>query len=492
MLTIMKKYTIIELKLEGKTDREVNRITGISRRIVSKYWKEYQSQQEQLISSENTNEIKKLQEEITAKPKYNSCGRPRSKFTDEVKKRLYEILEEEEKKKRVLGSNKQALTMTQIHEILKNEDFDIGETTIRSEINKYRKKYSECFIRQQYEYGERLEYDFGEFKAIIDGVLKKYYLAVMVSPASNHRWAYIYKNANKEVFMDSQVKFFHQFGGIWKEMVYDNMKNVVTKFIGPNDKELNEDLIKLSLYYGFKINVTNCYAGNEKGSVEGGVKFIRNKCFAKVYEFASEEVMQEYLESELIKLNENSMIEKEIQSLLPLKPRYELAEIRESKVNNYSLIKVDNNFYSVPEYLVGKEVTTKIYLNDLYIYVNNEYVCNHKKIDGYNQIVMDIKHYLNTFLTKPGALKNSHVLKSNPELKSIYDNYYSKDSQETQRFIKIIKENLDKSIDEIIEIFKEYINNSATISREVMAKKELEIKTNKSVSLYNKLILGSR
>lgn len=270
------------------------------------------------------------------------------------------------------------------------------------------------------------------------------------------------------------------------------MRNVVTKFIGRNEKELNEDLIKLSLYYGFKINVTNCYSGNEKGSVEGGVKFIRNQYFAKNYEFASEEAMKEYLESELMKLNEDSKFNEEIKKLLPLKSKYELAEIRESKVNSYSLIKVMNNFYSVPEYLVGKIVTTKIYLNEIHIYINNEFICSHKKIDGYNNMNMDIKHYLNTFVIKPGALKNSHVLKSYPELKTIYDNYYSQDSLETQNFINIIKKNIEKSIEEIILIFKEKISDQEKESNENKTKLEIEIKTNKSVSLYNDLIIGRR
>lgn len=53
--------------------------------------------------------------------------------------------------------------------------------------------------------------------------------------------------------MDAHVKFFEDIGGIYKEVVYDNMKNVVNKFIGKNEDVLNEDLIKMSLYYGFDI-----------------------------------------------------------------------------------------------------------------------------------------------------------------------------------------------------------------------------------------------
>lgn len=89
-------------------------------------------------------------------------------------------------------------------------------------------------------------------------------------------------------------------------------------------------------------------------------------------------------------------------------------------------------------------------------------------------------------------MKNSLALKSNPELKSIYDNYYSQCSVETQKFIKKIKENADKNIDEIVEIFKKRLDNPAVQSREIQVKKEIEIKTNNSVSLYNQLILGRR
>jgi len=38
--------------------------------------------------------------------------------------------------------------------------------------------------------------------------------------------------------MDSHVRFFSMMGGVYKEVVYDNMKNVVSKFIGRNEKEL--------------------------------------------------------------------------------------------------------------------------------------------------------------------------------------------------------------------------------------------------------------
>lgn len=309
-------------------------------------------------------------------------------------------------------------------------------------------------------------------------------MAVLSSPGGNFRWCYLYSNCQKEVFMDSHVKFFKMIGGVYKEVVYDNMRNVVSKFIGKNEKELNEDLVKMSLYYGFKINVTNAFSGNEKGYVEGSVKYLRNQIFAEVYKFKSEEAAIEYMTSQLIKLNETSKIEEEKKYLLPAKPPLELATIRSSVVNKYSFVQLENNFYSVPDYLVGRTVTSKIYYNEILIYSNNEFVCRHKKIDGERQMSVDIKHYLKTFTEKPGALRNSLALKSNPRLKSIYDIYYN---TEPKKFIEIIKKNKEKKLEEIEELLlKEKIEKEVDVK---IANKINDL-TRLQTSMYNNLSIG--
>ena len=149
-----------------------------------------------------------------------------------------------EKKVKVLGTHKQALTKQQIYELLKKQGFSLSYSTVVLEMKRIKNSGKECFIRQDYDFGDRLEYDFGEVKLVINGITKKYYIAVLSSPAGNFRWCYLYDNCKKDVFLDSHVRFFEMIGGVWKEVVYDNMRNVVSKFIGKNEKELNEDLVK--------------------------------------------------------------------------------------------------------------------------------------------------------------------------------------------------------------------------------------------------------
>ena len=484
MKNLLDKAAIIRLKEQGLSNRGVARKLGIDKKTVNKYWNEYKDNLKKLKETTDATEISKIQENITSAPKYNSENRIRRKVTPEFLNALEKILEDEEKKVKVLGTHKQALTKQQIYELLKKQGFSLSYSTVVLEMKRIKNSGKECFIRQDYDFGDRLEYDFGEVKLVINGITKKYYIAVLSSPAGNFRWCYLYDNCKKDVFLDSHVRFFKMLGGVWKEVVYDNMRNVVSKFIGKNEKELNEDLVKMSLYYGFDVNVTNAFSGNEKGYVEGSVKYLRNKIFAENYKFNSEEAAIEYMESQLMKLNENSKIEEEKKKLKTTKPPLELAEIRKSFVNKYSFVQIENNFYSVPEYLVGLSVTSKIYYNKILIYSNNELVCEHKKLDGNKKISANIRHYLKTLTFKPGALKNSYVLKSNPKLKSIFDKYYTNNPK---KFIDIISKNKEKSDVELEEILITHSNNLVENTR---YNNNINNLTRIQTSMYNQIMIG--
>ena len=484
MKNLLDKAAIIKLKELGLSNRGVARELGIDKKTVNKYWNEYKDNLKKLNETTDSTEITRIQENITSAPKYNSENRIRRKVTPEFLQALEKILEDEEKKAKVLGTNKQALTKRQIYELLKKQGFSLSYSTVVLEMKRIKNLGNECFIRQDYDFGDRLEYDFGEVKLVINGITKKYYIAVLSSPAGNFRWCYLYDNCKKDVFLDSHVRFFEMIGGVWKEVVYDNMRNVVSKFIGKNEKELNEDLVKMSLYYGFDINVTNAFSGNEKGYVEGSVKYLRNKIFAENYKFNSEEAAIEYMESQLRKLNEDSKIEEEKKKIRTTKPPLELAEIRKSFVNKYSFVQIENNFYSVPEYLVGLSVTSKIYYNKILIYSNNELVCEHKKLDGNKKISANIRHYLKTLTFKPGALKNSYVLKSNPKLKSIFDKYYTNNAK---KFIDIISKNKEKSDVELEEIL---ITNSDNLVENTRYNNNINNLTRVQTSMYNQIMIG--
>jgi flavodoxin len=475
------------MKQSGMSNRAIARETGHDRGDVSKIWNRYCSQQQRLL--EPGADIKAIQEEMTTKPQYNSTNRTRTAFTEAVAKRLQEIVAAEEAKTRKLGPrHKQHLTNLQIHEQLESEGFKVGRVTINTELAKLRKAVRNVYIRQQYDLGERLEYDFGEVKLEIgnEGV-KTYHMAVFSSPGGEFFWTYLYTNEKQAVFMDSHVQFFEMMGGVWIEVVYDNMRNVVAKFIGRNEKELNEEFVKMAAYYGFIPNVTNCYKPNEKGHVENSVKVARNKIFATRIKFSSFEEAREYMVSQLEKLNETSKLEEEKKHLLPYKPPLELAKISENTVCTYGFICVNTAFYSVPEHLVGKKVTVKLYHDEVRVFSGNEPVCVHKRIFGKGNMTVNIYHYLNTLLKKPGAVRNSVALKSIPRLKAIFDTHYTKTPK---KFIELFIEHKALSIDEIIAMFEEQTKNPAQIKALDIVKplSQAEVSARAALSNYAALV----
>jgi transposase len=439
------KYAIIKLKEEGHSNHEIQRMTGIHRKTVAKYWREYQSE---LSALEFVDEVRNVQERIVSAPRYDTSSRRPLKYTQEIDAMIDVLLEGENAKDHILGgSHKQKLTNVQIYGMVKAAGYDIGISVVSAHIKEKRDcRNREAFIRQEYEFGQRLEYDFGEVRLAIGGIVGKYHIAVLSSPRAGFRWAYLYRSQKKEAFFDSHVRFFEMAGGVYGEVVYDNMRNVVSRFIGRSEKRLNDDLIKASVYYGFRVNVTNCFSGNEKGHVEGSVKIIRNKVFAPMWRFESFEDAEAYLSEELTKMNATSEFETEKAHLLPYRPPLELAQASEQRVDKYSFIRVENNFYSVPEYLVGKQVLVKNYATELIVYSSGGKVCTHKKKYGFHEMTVDITHYIDTFMRKPGALKNSVALKSKSDLKRIFDERFTGRERE---FIAVIRENKDARPEDI-------------------------------------------
>jgi transposase len=453
VISKMDKYTIITLKKKGISFRQIAKELEIDRKTVSKIWKTYQKAQLDLF--ERVEVVEKpddsLVETIVGDIKYDIQNRGKRKMTEEVKKRILELLELEEAKDKLLGlSHKQKLTGVQIYETLKEENVDIGQTTVRNFLREIRQS-RETYIRQEYDYGQRLEYDFGEIKLMINNKKMKFYLAVMAAPASAHRHAYLYQKQNQAVFLDSHVRFFELMKGSWKEVVYDNMKNVVNRFLTQHDKVINQEALNLAMYYGFEINTTNVQKGNEKGTVENAVKVIRNRVFAKRYQFETYEQACQYLEEQLEKINRNSLIEEEKKHLTPYRFPYEIASIEAHSVDKYGCIRVDNNYYSVPDILLDKQVSVKKYHDRIVIYSNHELVVEHKKIDGSQQYQLVLSHYLNTLATKPGALKHSLLLKQQPELYDIYHLHFKTRAKE---FIDILQANKHASLEELINILR--------------------------------------
>lgn len=75
------------------------------------------------------------------------------------------------------------------------------------------------------------------------------------------------------------IEFFRYAGGVPNEVTFDNLKPVVKVYGYRSEKELTDEIIKFSIYYGFKVNTCNARKGNEKGHVENSGDYARSDLY---------------------------------------------------------------------------------------------------------------------------------------------------------------------------------------------------------------------
>ena len=217
--------------------KAITRKLGISRNTVRSYIRKYDQTLKQIEASKDTFEIIRLQKELVSKPIKKTTAKRRV-FTGRLKQRFYELMKQSEEKDVALGINKQRVTAALLLRRLRSEGFTIGRTTVQLEFKRYMNKRKEVFIKQSYQPGLRAEYDFHEVKVIIDGKKRKLQQATITLPFSNYKFVKYYENQRLESFIDSLVSFFETVAGVPETIVFDNMRNVVRRFVYRGEKRI--------------------------------------------------------------------------------------------------------------------------------------------------------------------------------------------------------------------------------------------------------------
>jgi len=430
-----KQAIIIGHFRDGKSIRQLARETGRSREAVGNYVKAYAAKKAQL-ELERGSEVTELIEDLVAPPTYDSSGRQKWKVTPAVVDRVKDLLAENAVK-RSRGQHKQQFKKVDIHEILVSEGFDLSYPSVCNLVRELERPTCEAFIKQCYEPGDMCEFDWGEARLFIDGTLRRIQLAVFTTAAGNYRYGRLFFKQDTASFQQAHVFYFDHVGGVHRQLIYDNMRTVIKKFVGYSEKEATDGLLKLSMYYQFGFRFCNIRRGNEKGHVERSVEYVRRKAFSRRDRFDSLEEANAYLQTVCDELNQKpqtgregqsaaDMLELERPYLLPTPSSpFECGQMRDCGVDKYSTITVDTCHYSVPEGYTERKIQVKVYPHRIVCYDDQQRLCEHEKRHGVNQWVLNLDHYLNTFKRKPGALAGSVALaQSEPRLKRIYHNHY--------------------------------------------------------------------
>jgi len=426
-----KQEIIIKCHREGKSQRTIAGELQISRKTVRKYLFDYESHLRGFVGEKSS-----LTEYLSKPVVYQSGSRGKVRLTRDIQAAIDKLLEENKQKLRH-GLRKQVLKKIDILEALHGKGHQIGYTTVCNYIREQEGKVSnkEAFIRQEYQPGTSCEFDWGEIKLTIAGQLVRLNLAVFTSAYSNYRYASIYQRQDTLAFLESHVSFFSHTGGIYHEMVYDNMRVAVAKFVGPHEKEPTQALLQLKGHYQFAHRFCNAYRGNEKGHVERSVEYIRRKAFGVKDNFETLEGAMAYLNKVVEKLNNTrqqltgktaaDMFVAEKKELWQSPGPLACSEAIQLRADKYATVSFRCNRYSVPDNLVGHFVDAKVFSHKIEFYHENSLVATHTRDYGNHQWIISIEHYLSTFHKKPGALQGSVALSRSSYLKQLYGQFYA-------------------------------------------------------------------
>jgi transposase len=434
-----KQEIIIRYHREGASARKISRDLGLSRKTVSKYIAEYEQamvrQQSEQATADNY---------LAQTPKYRTGSRYKRRLHEELQKRIDAYLAQNEEKKRQ-GLRKQLLLKQDIHQALLKEGYQVGYTTVCNYIRSKVKPYREVFIRQHYEPGHSCEFDWAEVRLQIAGQNRRLYLAVFTACYSNYRFALLFERQDTLCFQASHVAFFAHCGGVFRQMVYDNMRVAVAQFTGPHEREPTLALRQLSGFYHYRYRFCNLARGNEKGHVERSVEVVRRKAFAEKDDFESLQEAQVHLLQACQALNATYREEKKAETLFAEEKTLLWAYPGEMSCYLLETLRVDKqaticyktNHYSVPDHLAGALLEVKIDTHQLICFYQGKKVATHQRSYLRHHWQMELDHYLTTLSHKPGALAGSVALQQSTQaLQELYKGYFQ---DHTRSFIDLLQ-----------------------------------------------------
>jgi transposase len=461
----IKQEIILLSHRQGMSQRSISHELQISRKTVRKCIEDYENLQKGSVKPETV-----LPTYLSSPPVFNVGTRSKVRLTEEIQCVIDTVLEQNDTKIQQ-GMRKQILKKIDILQLIHDQGLEIGYTTVCNYICEKQGKSvagKETFIRQQYQPGCSCEFDWGEIKLNIGGQLSRFQLAVFTSSYSNYRYAVIFKRQDTLAFMESHVSFFEHIGGVYHQMVYDNMRIAIAKFIGKHEKEPTQALLQMKGHYQFSHRFCNAYSGNEKGHVERSVEYIRRKAFGFKSDFANMEEADKYLETVIIRINQAKqqltgrtaieMFADEKKLLWQYKAPLSCSDSVQLRVDKYATISYCTNRYSVSDKLVGCFVDVKVFSNTLEAYNQNKLVASHQRDYGKHQWIISIEHYLDTLRQKPGALNGSVALTCSPYLKKLYLQYYTETPRDFIDLLhycrqnKISAENLETTVSRLVEL----------------------------------------
>ena len=193
-------------------------------------------------------------------------------------------------------------------------------------------------------------------------------LAVMTLPYSDAFFVSAYPRECTETFQAGHVAAFAFFGGVPTKTAYDNTKIAVSRIVGPNERTLTREFLRLESHFLFTHRFCRVARGNEKGHVENLVGYGRRNFLVPVPSFGSFTELNAHLRERCMadlqrrlrgkRQTKAELLADDRAAMLPLPENtFEPRRVEQRRANSLSLVRFDRNDYSVPTAFAHHELT---------------------------------------------------------------------------------------------------------------------------------------
>ena len=273
--------------------------------------------------------------------------------------------------------DKYSPTAMSIYQFICKKGYQGSYSLVKQFVRKHKNdQQQKATIRFESEPGIQSQVDWKERKTLYNRNKEAFTVNIflMILGYSRTKYLELTLDRSQKTLFSCMKNAFKYFGGVSKEVLFDNMKTVVISHnISTNQVVFNQKLLQFSSDFDFKAKACQPYRPQTKGKVEALAK-LTNRLDAYNEEFDTFEDLKEIVNNVRDDLNNevsqatlekpSERLKREQMHLLPLPSdavtSYYQNQIKTYKVTKESLINFRNRKYSVPPFYIGKRITVEL------------------------------------------------------------------------------------------------------------------------------------
>ena len=353
---------------------------------------------------------------------------------------------------------KQRHTAKKIFEILQSEEFDGGYTIVKDAVRQIKKTSKEVFMPLSQRPGEA-QVDFGQAVVKFTGTLKKVMFFVMSMVHSDAMFVMAFPRECTEAFMEAHVRAFDFFGCVPNRISYDNTRIAITKILTHHKRKHTTEFKRLISHYLFEPHFCNVRRPNEKGIVEGSVKYSRLNFMVPVPQVKDYDELNRLLRdccrSDLNRIlrgkrslsKKQLLAEDRVAAIALPDDKFDYRKSTSTFASSESLVRYDTNDYSAPVSYAHHQTTIKASVRFIEVYHLDKLIAKHRRSWDRECQIFDPMHYLELLERKPGALDHARPLED-WQLPACFDTY--------RRLLETHRDNGTKEYIQILLLLNKY------------------------------------